>query len=122
MAKRHDVLEFAVLGVLSDGPLHGYELRKRLTAVLGPFRALSYGSLYPCLRRLQAKDLIEEGVPAMPLPSGMRTYSPSGMSCATRSTNCCRSRSTRNSDARSASSSSPTRRVKTRSDCSSMLW
>ena len=30
MAKRHDVLEFAVLGVLSDGPLHGYELRKRL--------------------------------------------------------------------------------------------
>lgn len=60
MAKRHDVLEFAVLGVLSDGPLHGYELRKRLAAVLGPFRALSYGSLYPCLRRLQAKGLIEE--------------------------------------------------------------
>jgi DNA-binding PadR family transcriptional regulator len=60
MATRHDVLEFAVLGVLSDGPLHGYELRKRLTTVLGPFRALSYGSLYPCLRRLQAKELIEE--------------------------------------------------------------
>jgi DNA-binding PadR family transcriptional regulator len=54
------VLEFAVLGVLSDGPLHGYELRKRLAAVLGPFRALSYGSLYPCLRRLQAKHLIDE--------------------------------------------------------------
>jgi DNA-binding PadR family transcriptional regulator len=60
MAKRHDVLEFAVLGVLSDSPLHGYELRKRLTTVLGPFRALSYGSLYPCLRRLQAKGLIDE--------------------------------------------------------------
>ena len=60
MAKRHDVLEFAVLGVLSDGPLHGYELRKRLTLVLGPFRALSYGSLYPCLRRLQAKGLLDE--------------------------------------------------------------
>jgi DNA-binding PadR family transcriptional regulator len=60
MATRHDVLEFAVLGVLSDSPLHGYELRKRLTAVLGPFRALSYGSLYPCLRRLQAKGLIDE--------------------------------------------------------------
>ena len=60
MAKRHDVLEFAVLGVLSDGPLHGYELRKRLSAVLGPFRALSYGSLYPCLRRLQSKGLIDE--------------------------------------------------------------
>ena len=41
-----------MLGVLADGPLHGYELRKRLTAILGPFRALSYGSLYPCLHRL----------------------------------------------------------------------
>jgi DNA-binding PadR family transcriptional regulator len=60
MAKRHDVLEFAVLGVLGEGPLHGYELRKRLATVLGPFRALSYGSLYPCLRRLQGKGLIEE--------------------------------------------------------------
>ncbi|MDP1876657.1 MAG: PadR family transcriptional regulator [Actinomycetota bacterium] len=60
MPKRHDVLEFAVLGVLSDSPLHGYELRKRLAVVLGPFRALSYGSLYPCLRRLQARRLIEE--------------------------------------------------------------
>ena len=57
---RRDVLEFAVLGMLGDGPLHGYELRKRLAAVLGPFRALSYGSLYPCLRRLQAKGLIDE--------------------------------------------------------------
>ena len=60
MATRHDVLEFAVLGVLGDGSLHGYELRKRLAAVLGPFRALSYGSLYPCLRRMQGKGLIEE--------------------------------------------------------------
>lgn len=57
---RRDVLEFAVLGMLGDGPLHGYELRKRLAAVLGPFRALSYGSLYPCLRRLQATGLIDE--------------------------------------------------------------
>ena len=60
MTKRHDVLEFAVLGVLSDGPLHGYELRQRLSVVLGPFRALSYGSLYPCLRRLQGRGLIDE--------------------------------------------------------------
>jgi DNA-binding PadR family transcriptional regulator len=59
-ARRRDVLEFAVLGVLSDGPLHGYELRKRLSVVLGPFRALSYGSLYPCLRRLQGRGLIDE--------------------------------------------------------------
>lgn len=59
MATRRDVLEFAILGVLGDGPLHGYEIRKRLALVLGPFRALSYGSLYPCLRRLESRGLLE---------------------------------------------------------------
>ncbi len=49
-----------MLGVLSDGPLHGYELRKRLTAILGPFRALSFGSLYPCLHRLTHRGLVEQ--------------------------------------------------------------
>lgn len=52
MARKADVLELAVLGQLADAPLHGYELRKRLAALLGPFRAISYGSLYPCLKRL----------------------------------------------------------------------
>lgn len=60
MAKRPDVLDHTVLGVLSDGPLHGYELRKRLTAILGPFRALSFGSLYPCLHRLTDRGLVEQ--------------------------------------------------------------
>ena len=40
--------------------MHGYELRKRLSAVLGAFRALSYGSLYPCLHELLAAGLIAE--------------------------------------------------------------
>jgi DNA-binding PadR family transcriptional regulator len=48
------MLELAVLGLLSESPMHGYELRKRLSALLGTFHRLSYGSLYPCLRRLQA--------------------------------------------------------------------
>jgi DNA-binding PadR family transcriptional regulator len=59
MVRRSDVLELAVLGQLRDAPLHGYELRKRLTALLGPFRAISYGSLYPCLRRLVHRGWIE---------------------------------------------------------------
>jgi DNA-binding PadR family transcriptional regulator len=58
MARRGDALEYAVLGMLVEGPLHGYELRKRLAAVLGAFRALSYGSLYPCLRRLEERGWI----------------------------------------------------------------
>lgn len=60
MPKRTDVLDHTLLGVLADGPLHGYELRKRLTAILGPFRALSFGSLYPCLHRLTDSGLIEQ--------------------------------------------------------------
>lgn len=46
------VLEFAILGLLHESPLHGYELRKRLNNSLGTLRAFSYGSLYPALRRM----------------------------------------------------------------------
>ena len=60
MSSRRDVLSFAILGVLGDGPQHGYELRKSLTTILGPFRALSYGSLYPALKRMYTARLIEE--------------------------------------------------------------
>jgi DNA-binding PadR family transcriptional regulator len=49
---RSDVLEPAILGLLAGSPMHGYELRKRLNLMLGSFRALSYGSLYPCLKGL----------------------------------------------------------------------
>lgn len=55
---RRDVLDLAVLGLLHDAPMHGYELRKRLSGVLGPFRALSYGTLYPCLRQLLGSGAI----------------------------------------------------------------
>lgn len=56
------MLELAVLGLLLEAPMHGYELRKRLTGLLGAFRAFSYGSLYPTLRRMQADGLIDEAV------------------------------------------------------------
>lgn len=41
-----------MLGVLREGPLHGYELKKRLREVLGPLSRVSFGSLYPALERL----------------------------------------------------------------------
>jgi len=59
------MLDLAILGILHESPMHGYELRKQLTTKLGAFRAaISYGSLYPTLRRLQASHLITEGEPA----------------------------------------------------------
>ncbi len=60
MARRSDVLNLAVLGLLHDSPLHGYELRKRLSLALGPFRLLSYGTLYPCLKHLSEQGWITE--------------------------------------------------------------
>ncbi len=48
MSRRSGILEFAVLGLLRESPMHGYELRKRLNTSLGIFRAFSYGTLYPC--------------------------------------------------------------------------
>src|SRR5918911_477235 len=57
------MLEFAILGLLQQSPMHGYELRKELAAVLGGLRSISYGSLYPALKRMQAAGLIPGGQP-----------------------------------------------------------
>lgn len=54
------MLELAILGLLHEAPVHGYELRKQLGQRLGGFRAFSYGSLYPALRRLTRAGLIVE--------------------------------------------------------------
>jgi DNA-binding PadR family transcriptional regulator len=57
------MLEIAVLGLLNESPMHGYELRKRLATLLGTFRAFSYGSLYPTLRRLSEAGWLTEEAP-----------------------------------------------------------
>jgi DNA-binding PadR family transcriptional regulator len=51
------MLDLAILGLLRDTPHHGYELKQRL-ADLGFWR-VSFGSLYPALRRLERRGLIE---------------------------------------------------------------
>ena len=60
MARRGDTIELAVLGLLHEGPMHGYELRKRLNLMLGWGRVLSYGSLYPALKKMLRANLITE--------------------------------------------------------------
>jgi DNA-binding PadR family transcriptional regulator len=54
------MMELAILGLLTESPMHGYELRKRLSSLLGTFRAFSYGSLYPTLRKLREAGWISE--------------------------------------------------------------
>lgn len=58
MTRRGVALELAVLGLLLDAPMHGYELRKQVNVLLGWGRVLSYGTLYPCLKTLTRSGYI----------------------------------------------------------------
>jgi DNA-binding PadR family transcriptional regulator len=57
--KQAGTLDLAVLGLLKDRAMHGYELRKQLGAMLGPLWQVSWGSLYPTLRRLARAGAVE---------------------------------------------------------------
>lgn len=52
------ILEFALLGLLKEQDLHGYELRRRLGQILGPIGRLSFGTLYPALNRLESSGAV----------------------------------------------------------------
>lgn len=57
------MLEFAILGLLKESSMHGYHLKKRLAETLGSFWQVSYGSLYPALKRLQREGAVEMTFP-----------------------------------------------------------
>ena len=65
--KQHGMLELPVLGLLKERQMHGYELRKQLGTMLGPFWQVSWGSLYPALRRLAKMGAVEK-VADLPKP------------------------------------------------------
>lgn len=64
------MLELAILGFLYDAPLHGYELRKRITALTGHVRPVAESTLYPAIKRLEQGGLLaratEPGAVAAP--------------------------------------------------------
>jgi len=62
------MLELAILGLLGEQELHGYEIRKRLRDELGFFSPVSFGSLYPALSRLERSGAVESA--EEPLSSG----------------------------------------------------
>jgi DNA-binding PadR family transcriptional regulator len=53
------MLELAILGFLYDTPLHGYELRKRITALTGHVRPVAESTLYPAIKRLEQAGFLE---------------------------------------------------------------
>jgi DNA-binding PadR family transcriptional regulator len=53
------MLDLAILGLLEERELHGYEIRKRLREHLGLLANVSFGSIYPALSRLETAGAVE---------------------------------------------------------------
>lgn len=78
------MLELAILGLLKEQPLHGYELKKRLQETLGPWSSVSFGSLYPALARLEAAGAVTAVATARPAAAIPPTGSLGGETAAFR--------------------------------------
>ena len=54
------MIELIILGFLNEETLHGYELKHRAENLIGFFGKVSYGSLYPMLRKLTERDQVRK--------------------------------------------------------------
>ncbi len=51
-------VKFAMLGILAEKDLHGYELKSSFDEKVGEFWSLNYGQIYSTLDRLEKEDLV----------------------------------------------------------------
>lgn len=70
------MIDLAILGLLTEQELHGYELKKRLGELLSSRASISFGSLYPALARLEAQGAVKAveertTVPAAPMTGSL---------------------------------------------------
>ena len=76
------MLDLAILGLLEERDLHGYEIRRQLREHLGLLANVSFGSIYPALSRLEKSGAVvaTEGgdAPGTPAPPAPPTGSLSG--------------------------------------------
>lgn len=68
------MLELAILGLLKERAMHGYELRKQLGQKLGLFWTVSFGSLYPTLRRLERRGAVRKQLDGDLTPRRKQVY------------------------------------------------
>src|SRR5258708_1995482 len=71
-ARKSLIYELFVLGELMDEPHHGYQLREILSNLLGPFRQISWGVLYPLIRQLELEGLLASDAETNAEDSGAR--------------------------------------------------
>ena len=65
------MIDLAILGLLDEQDLHGYELKKQLAELVGARSGVSFGSLYPALARLEkagAVKAVEAHTPDATIP------------------------------------------------------
>jgi DNA-binding PadR family transcriptional regulator len=67
------MIDLAILGLLTEQELHGYELKKRLGELLTSRASISFGSLYPALARLEGQGCVKavEERTVVPKPAPM---------------------------------------------------
>jgi len=53
------MLELATLGLLQKEALHGYRLKQQMELFMNGCISVNYGAIYPLLKRLEEKGLIE---------------------------------------------------------------
>jgi DNA-binding PadR family transcriptional regulator len=54
-----EVIDLAILGLLDEQDLHGYQLKKQLAELIGSRSGMSFGSLYPALARLEKAGAVK---------------------------------------------------------------
>ena len=72
------MIDLAILGLLTEQELHGYELKKRLGELLSSRASISFGSLYPALARLEAQGCVKAVEQRTTVPSAPMTGSLAG--------------------------------------------
>jgi DNA-binding PadR family transcriptional regulator len=75
------MLDMAILGLLEERDLHGYEIRRQLRDHLGLLANVSFGSIYPALTRLEKSGAVvatEGGGTTDPAPGTTAAAPPTG--------------------------------------------
>lgn len=72
------MIDLAILGLLTEQELHGYELKKRLGELLSSRASVSFGSLYPALARLEAQGAVKAVEERTTVPSAPMSGSLTG--------------------------------------------
>ena len=67
-------VKYAIMGLLADGPLHGYELKAAYEGELVPESQLNVGQVYTTLDRLDRDGLVAHGLVRQPVRPDKKVY------------------------------------------------